>query len=103
MHDVIIRTASLADANQVAEVYLASRKAFLSFAPFVHTDAAVRQWVAGQLIPTGGVTVAVHGRGEGPVVGMMALAQHEGIGWTCSMHSGFYESATASRASVGVA
>jgi len=33
MHDVIIRTASLADANQVAEVYLASRKAFLSYEP----------------------------------------------------------------------
>jgi ribosomal protein S18 acetylase RimI-like enzyme len=81
MDDVTFRRASAADAEQVAAVYLASRRAFVSFAPLVHSDAEVRQWVAGQLIPAGGVTVAVVGAREGTVVGMMAVSRKEGAGW----------------------
>ena len=55
----MFRAATAADAAGVAEVYLASRKAFLPFAPLAHADADVRRWVADVLIPAGGVTVLV--------------------------------------------
>ncbi len=79
--DVTFRPASAGDAELVAAVYLASRRAFVSFAPLVHSDAEVRQWVAGQLIPAGGVAVAVTRAGEGAVVGMLAVSRQEGANW----------------------
>lgn len=75
---VILRPATLLDASAVADVYLASRKAFVEFAPMVHTEAETRQWISGVVIPSGRVTVAVD---DGTIVGMMALACREGIGW----------------------
>lgn len=81
LDDVLFRPASVADAAQVAAVYLASRQARLPFAPLVHTDEEVRQWVAGRLLPAGGVTVAVSDSGEGAIVGMMAISRHAGSGW----------------------
>ncbi|HLK57658.1 MAG TPA: GNAT family N-acetyltransferase [Chthonomonadaceae bacterium] len=83
---VRFRPATLEDAPQVAEVYLASRMAFLPFAPSAHSDEEVRSWIANRLIPAGNVTVAVttlesgHGETE-EVVGMMALEREEGFGW----------------------
>lgn len=79
--DVIIRSATDADANDVASVYLGSRKAFLPFAPLAHADDDVRAWIAHALIPGGGVSVAVdHGLNEG-VVGLMAISSQDGAGW----------------------
>jgi len=79
--EVVLRPAIAADAGQVAAVYLASRAAFLAFAPVVHSQAEVRDWVARVLIPGGGVTVAI-GRGPiGPIVGMMAVSRQRGVGW----------------------
>ncbi len=78
MTDVQIRSATIADAEAVSEVYLASRKEFLSFAPLVHTDTDVRRWIRGELIPTGRVTVAIQ---SDKVVGMMALSDHGKVGW----------------------
>ncbi len=78
--DVTFRPAADTDAEQVASVLLASRKAFLAFAPIAHTDDDVRDWVATVLIPGGGVTVAVAG-GSNEVVGMMAVSQQDGVGW----------------------
>jgi GNAT superfamily N-acetyltransferase len=76
--ELAFRAATAADAARVAEVYLASRKTFLSFAPLAHSDAEVRGWIAEVLIPSGAVTVALdHGR----IVGMMALSRDGGIGW----------------------
>lgn len=65
------RTALIRDAEKVAEVYLASRKTYLSYAPLVHADDDVRQWIREVLIPTGSVTVALQ---EHKVVGMMATS-----------------------------
>ena len=79
MADATIRSATAEDAESVAEVYLASRKAFLSFAPLKHSDQAVRRWVADRLIPLGGV-IEAYDADEG-VVGMMALSCREGAGW----------------------
>ena len=78
MRDVTFRIATAADAEQVADVYLTSRKAFVAFAPSAHSAEEVRLWVAGTLVPSGGVTVA---EANGTVVGMMALSQEEGVGW----------------------
>lgn len=72
---IVIRHATPLDAPGVADVYLASRKMFLPFAPLAHSDAEVRQWVADVLIPTGGVRVAVI---QNKLVGMMAWS-HDGL------------------------
>jgi hypothetical protein len=79
--ETVLRPASVADAEQVAAVHLASRAAFIAFAPIVHSEAQVRDWVATVLIPGGGATVAI-GRGSiGPIVGMMVVSRQHGIGW----------------------
>jgi ribosomal protein S18 acetylase RimI-like enzyme len=80
MADVTIRSATADDAELVAEVYLASRKAFLSFAPLTHSEQAVRRWIADRLIPTGGVTVAEDAERR-RIVGMLTLTRRDGIGW----------------------
>ena len=81
MNDVILRSATLADAGQVASVYLTSRRTFVAFAPLAHSDDDVRSWVANVLIPGGGVSVAVVRSPEESVVGMMAISRDGGIGW----------------------
>jgi len=76
--NISLRPAAQSDADAVADVYLASRKAFLASAPLVHSDVQVRQWITHMLIPSGVVTVATNGD---RVVGMMATS-HEGVyGW----------------------
>lgn len=62
----------------VAEVYLASRKAFLPYAPVAHPDEEVRRWIAEQLIPGGDVWIAAI---AGVIAGMMALARNGDTGW----------------------
>jgi ribosomal protein S18 acetylase RimI-like enzyme len=79
--DVIFRLATDADAEQVASVLLASRKAFVAFAPLAHADDDVRAWIANLLIPAGGVSVAVDRGSTEPVVGMMAVSRQGGVGW----------------------
>jgi ribosomal protein S18 acetylase RimI-like enzyme len=79
--EVAIRSATDADAEQIASVFLASRKAFVGFAPLAHPDDDVRAWIANTLIPGGGVSVAVDQESGGSVVGMMAISQHDGVGW----------------------
>jgi GNAT superfamily N-acetyltransferase len=73
-----IRTASLEDAQAVSEVYLSSRKKFIAFAPLVHSDEDVIEWIAQQLLPAGGVRVAVL-RHE--IIGMMALSDDGAFRW----------------------
>ena len=73
-----LRQARPSDALSVADVLLLSRKAFLPFAPLVHSDDEVRQWIAGVLIPSGGVIVSAV---AGEVVGMLALSRESACGW----------------------
>ncbi len=68
------RTATQADAEAVAHVYLASRKQLVSFAPLAHSDEDIHRWIRESLIPTGQVTVAQQ---EGKIIGMMALSTDE--------------------------
>ncbi len=72
------RTATQADAEAVAHVYLASRKELVSFAPLVHSDEQVHQWIRKTLIPTGQVTVVQQ---EGKIIGMMAVSVDETANW----------------------
>ena len=37
-----LQIATQADANMIANLYLASRKEFISFAPLVHSDEAIQ-------------------------------------------------------------
>lgn len=77
----MFRPATDTDAEQVASVLLASRNAFVAFAPLAHADDDVRAWVANVLIPRGGVSVAVARSSHEGVVGMMAVARQDGVGW----------------------
>ncbi len=76
--EITLRPAVPTDADAVAEVYLASRKGFVAFAPLAHTDAEVKQWITHGLIPSGQVTVAVQGQ---QVIGMMATSSEDGSNW----------------------
>jgi GNAT superfamily N-acetyltransferase len=75
---VSIREGTHTDAGAIGEVYLASRKTFLPYAPLAHTDEEVRRWIGQVLIPQGGVFVAAV---EDMVVGMMALSRDGQVGW----------------------
>jgi ribosomal protein S18 acetylase RimI-like enzyme len=79
--DVILRSATGSDAEQVASVLLDSRRAFVAFAPMAHADDDVRAWIANLLIPGGGVSVAVDRESNDAVVGMMAVSRQDGVGW----------------------
>jgi len=73
--EVVLRAAVAADAAAVAALYLRARKELLPFAPLAHADDAVRAWMAAQLIPAGGTTVATAG---GEVVGFVSLDRRDG-------------------------
>jgi GNAT superfamily N-acetyltransferase len=66
------------DAEAVADVYLRSRHQLVPFAPLAHADEDVREWIRDRLIPSGGVTVGIHG---GEVRGMLAVSRRDGFGW----------------------
>lgn len=68
-----IRLATPADADAVADVYLASFGATYDF-PLAHTDEAVRRWIRDVLVAGGGTWVAEHGD---RIVGMMSVGRDE--------------------------
>jgi GNAT superfamily N-acetyltransferase len=67
---VTLRRATDADAEAVAEMFLASFHATYQF-PLAHPDDDVRGWIRDRLIPTSETWVAEDDGGR--VVGMMAL------------------------------
>ena len=71
---VSIRLAQPSDAPAIAEVLLASRAAFLPYAPSPHSDDSVRGFVRVRLLPSQKVTVAVMGS---TVIGVIAV-RHDG-------------------------
>lgn len=73
-----LRSPKTAEAERIAEVLLASRGAFLPFAPIAHTAPEVRQWVREVLLPTSQVTVAVL---DGTLVGVLAVHVKEDQSW----------------------
>jgi ribosomal protein S18 acetylase RimI-like enzyme len=72
------RPATQSDAKAVAQVYLRSRREFVSFAPIVHSDEAIYQWVRDILIPISQVTVVEQ---DDKIIGMMVLSTDRETGW----------------------
>jgi GNAT superfamily N-acetyltransferase len=73
-----LRGAVAEDADAVAQVLISSRTAFLPYAPLVHSESEVRQWVARTLVPSGGVTVACVGDA---IVGVLAVSRAAACSW----------------------
>jgi len=73
-----VRRTTESDAGAVAEVYLRSRKEMVTCAPLAHSDESVREWVRGQLIPRGNVTLVML---DGVIVGFVAVSQTAECAW----------------------
>src|SRR5260370_4298659 len=67
---IVIRRATTADANDVATVYIASRRAAAAWMPTVHTDAEIRAWVVDYMVPNTETWVA---ETAGRIVATMVL------------------------------
>ena len=76
---VRLRPALAADAHAAAELLIVTRRELMPFAPSAHADDETRAWVAGVLIPGGGVTVALDA--QGAIVGVLAVSVLDGTGW----------------------
>jgi len=59
--NVHLRAATEADAQAAATILIRTRAEFMPYAPAVHSEAEIRDWVRAKLIPGGGVVVAVDG------------------------------------------
>jgi ribosomal protein S18 acetylase RimI-like enzyme len=68
---IAIRVADAADADALADVYLASFHATYDFS-LAHSDDDVRRWIREVLIPAGGTWVALDGR---RVVAMLTVSE----------------------------
>jgi GNAT superfamily N-acetyltransferase len=72
MDPFAVRSASQPDAAPVAELWLRSRRAALDVMPApVHSDAAVREWIASRVIAEMECRVAE--TAAGAIVGLLAL------------------------------
>ena len=72
------RVARASDADQIASVFLRSRKAYVMHAPLAHDDEDVRQWIREVVLATTSTYVA---EADGGVVGFVSYAVREGTGW----------------------
>ncbi len=72
----ILRKATIEDANAIANVYLISRKELVSFAPLVHMDEIIHQWICNVLLPEEQVIVAEE---KEIIIGMMSLSNSGGM------------------------
>jgi GNAT superfamily N-acetyltransferase len=68
---IVIRRANESDADSVATVYIASRRAAAAYMPTVHTDAEIRAWVVGYMVPQTETWVA---EAAGQIVALIVLA-----------------------------
>lgn len=73
-----LRAATAADAAALAELLLASRKAFLPYAPLAHGDDEVRHWLREVLMPAGGLLLASV---DGQARAFVASARDEQGSW----------------------
>jgi GNAT superfamily N-acetyltransferase len=79
---VTLRPARAADAARVADLLIDTRTAFMPYAPSAHPEAELREWVATQLVPSGGVVVAEQ---QGRVVGALHTEPAAGVSWITQM------------------
>lgn len=73
----LLRNATTEDINAIANVYLSSRKELVAFAPLIHSDESIHQWVRNTLLLEEQVIVAEE---KGLIIGMMSLTTDGGIG-----------------------
>lgn len=78
----LLRTATAKDADRVADILIGARATFMPYAPSAHSEPEVREWIASQLLPAGGVIVVEE---AGQVAGAMATAAEEGFSWITQM------------------
>ncbi|MEO4027620.1 GNAT family N-acetyltransferase [Chromobacterium vaccinii] len=81
---VSIRMAGPADAETLADIYLACRRA-MPYAPLAHGDAAVHAWFANALLPAGDVWLAERG---GEIAGFAACSEQDGLLWLDQLYVG---------------
>jgi GNAT superfamily N-acetyltransferase len=74
----VLRPATAIDAPRVSQLLIDTRAAFMPYAPAAHSDDEIRAWVAGVLVPSGGVTVAEM---DDRVVAAMATVRSEAACW----------------------
>jgi ribosomal protein S18 acetylase RimI-like enzyme len=79
----MLRAAIPEDSNAVATVLMRSRQTFLPYAPSPHSPQDVLAWVTQQLIPSGGVTVALD---DGEVVGVFAVSEDHQTAWVDQLY-----------------
>ena len=75
---VTVRAATADDAVAVADAMLASRRAFLPYAPSAHPEPDFRDWVRDVLLGSPGAFVAVSGD---EVIGVIATSSSDGASW----------------------
>lgn len=73
----LLRNATTEDINAIANVYLSSRKELVPFAPLIHSDESIHEWVRNILLPEERVIVAEE---KGLIIGMMSLTKDGEIG-----------------------
>lgn len=71
---VFLRRANLADASEVATVYIASRRGAAAWLPTVGTDAEIRAFVINQMVPQRECWIA---HDAGRIVGVLVLHDDE--------------------------
>jgi GNAT superfamily N-acetyltransferase len=81
--NVTLRAATPLDATRIADILIASRAAFLPYAPSPHSDASVRAWVRHVLLPRELVSVATM---AGQPVGVLAMHHADGISWITQLY-----------------
>jgi ribosomal protein S18 acetylase RimI-like enzyme len=81
--EAALRQATNMDRARIADIFLASRAAFLPYARSPHSADAVRAWVRDILLPSENVTVASI---EDRLVGFMATLQHDNISWITQLY-----------------
>lgn len=81
--DIILRYATDADADSIADLYLTSRKTFLPYASLAHSDDSVRRWIREVLPHTHDLVIA---EVDGVIAGMLATALRAECGWVDQLY-----------------
>ena len=68
--EIVIRRAQPDEANEIASVYIASRRGAAAYLPTVGTDEEIRAFVVGEMVPRREAWVAAVG---GRIVGVMVM------------------------------
>ena len=68
--DVTLRRGTAADAEAIADVFVAARRPMLAYLPDLHDDEDIRNWIATTMVPSHEVWVA---EVDGRLVGYAAL------------------------------